>query len=173
MTWSRGAAFVALAYVALIVAATLQALAPFHLPLPELGLLVVLYLGLTGRAGAISHVVVALVIGYLSDLFAGSPRGLHALTFGVVMIVARSASSRLMVNSRWQEIVVALFASLAHGALLVAVAAPMYSGDALSSLRLLPMTGLATALSAPFALALFRRLDKRLAPDPRALRMSV
>jgi rod shape-determining protein MreD len=173
MSLQRGLAYVALAYVALIVVSSLEALIPF-IPggaVPEVSLLLVIHLGLGGRGSAPGTVGVAMIIGYLVDLFSGSPRGLHALSLGLVMVAARGASSRLMVSNLWQQVVVTLLASLGHGALLTALSSPMYDGDALQALRLLPATALSTAAIAPFVFAILRRADRRLIRDPHALRI--
>jgi rod shape-determining protein MreD len=173
MTFGRAAVFVLVGWLALIVTASLETLLPLPAAVPNICLLVVLYLGLSGRGSPTSHVGLALALGYLVDLFSGSPRWLHALSFGLVMVVARGASSRLLVTSIWQQVLVALLASLGHGALLVALSAPMYDGEALAALRIAPMTALFTSLLAPLAFAVFRKIDRRLSPDPRALRMGV
>lgn len=167
----RAIAFVVLAYLALIAVAALDLLLPVRSWVPEVVLLIALYVGLTARGSAPGNVALGLALGYLVDLFSGAPRGLHALTYGVVMVTALGASSRLLVSSKWQQVVVAGLVSLGHGALLVALSSTMYDGEALQALRVLPLTALGTALTAPFAFALFRRVDKRLAPDPSALRL--
>jgi rod shape-determining protein MreD len=100
-------------------------------------------------------------IGYLADLFAAAPRGLHALTLGVVLVAARGASSRLMVSSLWQVATVSLLAALAHGLLVVGLTSSMYA-DASRALALVPRTALATALCAPLMFALLKRVDRSL-----------
>jgi rod shape-determining protein MreD len=173
MSLTRALSFVGVTYLVLVVTTGLAALSPWHLPAPEVTLLIVLYLGLLGRGSVSSHAALALAIGYLADLFAGSPRGLHALTLSLVMLVARGASSRLMVSSLWQQLVVTFAAALGHGALIVALSSSIAGDDLTSSaLRLAPPTALVTAAVAPLAFALLKRVDRRLAPDPRALRMS-
>jgi rod shape-determining protein MreD len=173
MTFSRGTMFVALGWAALIATASLAAILRLQVVVPDLCLLIVLYLGLVGRGTAPSLVGIALVLGYLQDLFSGSPRGLHALAMGAVMVVARAASSRLLVSSMWQQVLVTFLAALVHGALVLALSAPMYDGEAMQSLRLIPTTALFTAALAPLLFALFRRIDRRLQPDPRALRLGL
>ena len=56
-------------YVALVVTSSLQALSPWHVPTPELLLLIVLYLGLVGRGTAPELVGLALGLGYLAVVF--------------------------------------------------------------------------------------------------------
>jgi rod shape-determining protein MreD len=165
------------AWAALIVTSSLQALSPWPIPTPEVMLLIVLYLGLGGRGSTSSHMALALVLGYLADLFAGSPKGVHALTLAIAMLLARAASSRILITATWHTVAIAFGAALAHSVVLLALTAPLYQvagawGEgALPLTRLVPMTALTTALVAPFVFAFLRGLDRRLQPDPRALRI--
>lgn len=172
MSAQRAIVMILAVWVGLIVASSLQALSPWRLPTPELALLVVLYLGLGGRGTAPGHIFVALVIGYLADLFAGSPKGLESLTLGVTMLLARGASSRLDVATPWHTMVIALVAAVAHGLLQLAISSSLYAGDASAALRLVPPTAVTTALIAPLVFRWLSQLDRRLAPDPARLRMS-
>ena len=172
MSAQRAIVMILAVYVGLIVTSSLQALSPWRVPTPEVALLVVLYLGLGGRGTAPGSVAVALVIGYLADLFAGSPKGLESLTLGVAMMLARAASSRLDVATPWHTMVIALVAAVAHGLLQLAISSSLYAGDASAALRLVPTTALTTALVAPLCFHWLSRLDRRLAPDPARLRMS-
>ena len=172
MSAQRAIVMILAVYAGLIVTSSLQALSPWRVPTPEVALLVVLYLGLGGRGTAPGHVGVALVIGYLADLFAGSPKGLESFTLGIGMILARAASSRLDVATPWHTMVIALVASVAYGVLQLAISSSLYGGDAMSALRLVPTTAITTALVAPVVFHYLARLDRRLAPDPSRLRMS-
>jgi rod shape-determining protein MreD len=167
----RAIAYLAFAYVSLVATSAVELLVPLHSWVPEIWLCVVLYAGLQARGSATENVALALALGYLVDLFSGAPRGLHTLSFGVVMVLALALSSRLLVTSRWQQVVVAGLMSLGHGGMLVALSSTLYDGEALQALRLLPLTALSTALAAPFVFAMLRRIDRRLAPDPRTLRL--
>ncbi|HEY7954990.1 MAG: hypothetical protein ACHQ17_11315 [Polyangia bacterium] len=174
MTILRAMVFIGLAWASFVLLASFEALIPglSPLPVPAFGLLIVLYLGLAGRATMAPLVAVALAIGYLIDLLSGSPRWLHALTLAIVMVIARGASNRLLVASRWQKALVALVAALGNGALLVVLAAPPEwpTSEVLGLLRVIPSTALVTALLAPFVFALLGRLDRKLAPPPSAFR---
>jgi hypothetical protein len=87
-------------------------------------------------------------------------------------VVARAASSRLDVASPWHTLLIAGAATLLHGLCLLALSSTLYGDEPLVALRLVPLTALVTALAAPPAFALLGRLDRRLQPDPRALRMA-
>ena len=160
------------AWAALIVTASLQALLPWPIPTPEVMLLFVLYLGLGGRGVASSHVAVALVIGYLADLFSGAPKGLHALTLSIAMLLARGASSRILITATWHTVALAFGATVVHSLVLIALTAELYGDSPLYALRVVPLTSLTTALLAPVVFSFLRGLDRRLQPDPRALRMA-
>jgi hypothetical protein len=188
MTFPRAVVMVLATYLGLIVISSLQALLPWRVPTPEVALIVVLYLGLGVRppaagggvtravgasAGTASgHVGVALVLGYLADLFAGAPKGLDALALGVTMVLARGASSRLDVATPWHTLVIAAVAALGHALLLLALSSTLYNGETMVALPLVVTTAIATALVAPPGFALLSRLDRRLQPDPRGLRMA-
>ena len=150
-----------------MVQASVGSLLPWHGVAPEVALLVVLYVGFYGRGSATANAGLALTIGYLTDLFAVSPRGLHALTFGLVVLAARGASNRLMVASTWQVLVVTLATSLGHGALIVALTSSMYGDGAAGALWLVPLTAMATCVAAPLVFLILKRIDRRLAPDER------
>jgi rod shape-determining protein MreD len=168
----RAIVMVLAAWLALIVTASLQALVPWHLPTPEVMLLFVLYLGLGARGSASSHLAMALVLGYLADLFSGAPKGLHALTLAIAMLLARGASSRILITATWHTLAIAFGAGLAHSLVLLALSTQLWNEGALSAMRLVPTTAVATALLAPLVFEGLKWLDRRLQPDPRALRMA-
>jgi rod shape-determining protein MreD len=167
MTAARGLAFLAATWLGLVLQASLGSLLPWHGVAPELSLLVILYVGFYGRGEPATNAGLALAIGYLTDLFAGAPRGLHALSFGLVVLAARGASNRLMVASTWQVLVVTLATALGHGALIVALTSSMYGDGAGGALWLVPWSAAATCVAAPFVFMILRRIDRRLAPDQR------
>jgi rod shape-determining protein MreD len=156
----------------LLVEASVASLLPWHGVAPELALLVVLYIGFYGRGAPTGNALLALSIGYLTDLFAAAPRGLHALTFGLVVLAARGASNRLMVASTWQVLVVTLATALGHGALIVALTSSLYGENAGGALWLVPLTAFATCVAAPVVFLFLRRIDRKLAPDTR-MRMAL
>ena len=171
MTYARAAAFIGIGWLSLLVCGALRSLIALPIPVPDLALIIVLYLGLGARGPAPLHAGCAIALGYLADLLGGAPRGLHALSLALVMLLARSGASRLLVTRVWQELVVTFAVALGHGALVIALASPLYDGGATSALRQVPTAALSTALFAPFLFALLRRIDRKLAPDPRTIRM--
>jgi rod shape-determining protein MreD len=172
MTPARAIAFVATTWLLLLLQASLASLLPWHAVAPEVALLCILYIGFYGGATPTANAGLALTIGYLTDLSSGAPRGLHALTFGLVILAARGASHRLMVASTWQVLVVTLATALGHGALIVALTSSLYGDGASHALWLVPLTACATCIAAPLVFLLFRRIDRKLAPDTR-MRMAL
>jgi rod shape-determining protein MreD len=172
MTAARAIAFVIATWLFLLVEASVASLFPWHGIAPELALLVVLYIGFYGQGTPTGNAILALSLGYLTDLFAASPRGLHALTFGLVVLAARGASNRLMVASTWQVLVVTMATALGHGALIVALTSSLYGENASGALYLVPLTAAATCIAAPIIFVVLRRIDRKLAPDTR-MRMAL
>ena len=167
----RGLVFLLCGYTGLLVEGALAILLPVHRALvavPELALSVVVYLGLCGRGGTPGLVAVALAIGYLRDLLIGAPRGVEALAFAVVALVARALYGRVFLERFGQLAAVAVVMSVLHALLVMGLSA----GDAplSASLRALPAPLLAALIAGPLALRLLRRLDLRLVPEQRAIR---
>ena len=75
-----------------------EELAPVRMAAPSLGLLVVLYVGVSGKWAISSASIVALCTGYLLDLVSGAPQGVHALVFILICIFARALSTRVAVQ---------------------------------------------------------------------------
>jgi rod shape-determining protein MreD len=132
---------------------------------PELGLFIVVYLGLSGRGGPVALTCAALAIGYLRDLLVGAPRGIEALSFALCALVARALHGRVFVDRFAQlAVVCASFAAL-HGLLL------MLFGPEGSSWRALVPVVVSALCIGPIVLRLLRRLDHRVSPTAAALRM--
>ncbi|MEO6953157.1 MAG: hypothetical protein ABI321_15255 [Polyangia bacterium] len=132
---------------------------------PELGLLVVVYLGLCGRGSPIALTATALAVGYLRDLLVGSPRGVEALAFALCALAARLLHGRVFLD-RWGQLAIvgALFATL-HAFLLMLLA----PGD--SSMRMLVPLVLSALCFAPIVFVFLRRVDDRIAPEQRSLHL--
>ena len=83
----------------LLLQSTVMEFAPVHLVTPTLGLLTVLYIGLSPLKWAPgAAALVGLSLGYLFDLVSGAPRGVHAFVFLVMALFARVLASRLAVR---------------------------------------------------------------------------
>jgi rod shape-determining protein MreD len=159
-------------YLAMLVEGALAFVLPTNrafVAVPELALSVVTYLGLAGRGGAPALVASALTIGYLRDLLCGAPRGVEALAFAICALVARAMHGRVFLD-RWGQLSAVAVAITTFHALLVVL---LGASDAplLASLRVLPGLLVAALVVGPASLRALRRLDLRLVPDDRSLRM--
>lgn len=116
----RSASLIALtALVALLFQTTIVPLLPFGAAMPDLLLIVVVYLGLYYHSpwGALG----AFAIGYVQDSFSGSLAGLNAFAMTVVFITVYLASRRLWVTNTFSKIVMVFLASLVKTFALVAL----------------------------------------------------
>jgi len=107
----RSASLIALATLAaLLIQTTLLPLLPFGAAMPDLLLIVCVYLGLHYHSpwGAIG----AFSIGYVQDSFSGSLPGLNAFAMTVVFVTVYIFSRRLWVTNTLSKIVLVFVASL-------------------------------------------------------------
>ena len=160
MIRSRGLVLVLCGYLLVVVQASLQALVPVRILVPELGLLVALHAGLSAPEGVAGAAAVALVLGYVTDLLAGAPKGLHALVFVLLCLLAKGASVRLLLRGSLVPAVFAFFASLFGALLLVATRAEI-EGTGFGPLWVAPLQAAVTALFAPLVFALCARATGR------------
>jgi cell shape-determining protein MreD len=130
-------------------------------------LLVVVYVGLSGRGGLSRVCALALVLGWFADLFAGSEKGLHMIAYAAAGLAARGASWRLLVRGALLTALVAGVFALADGALVVALRTSLMPSLGWSALRQVAPSALVTALFAPLAFRLLGRIDRSFIRDPR------
>jgi len=102
--------------VALFAQSTLLAFCPVRDPLPELVLVVVLFVA-TADVPVPWGVALALAIGYLFDLLSGTPVGLHSLLFEILYLAGRWIQRRFFLAGVLFEV------TLAAGAVWLAAAA--------------------------------------------------
>jgi len=150
------------AYVLLVLQSTVLELVPMHVAAPSLGLLVVLYVGLSGKWSLSSASIVALCTGYLLDLVSGAPQGLHALVFILMAIFARALSTRVAVQGIVLSAAVSFVASLLASVLVVIVQARVTPEGDYGALKDAPMEALLTAGAGPIVMGLLRRIDGKL-----------
>jgi rod shape-determining protein MreD len=145
-----------LGYAMVVVQASIQALLPLRVLVPELGLLVALYAGLTAQQGISGACAVALMLGYVTDLLAGSPKGLHAMVFVLACLLAKGASLRLMLSTSLIAAAFAFFVSILAAVLVVATRAQI-DHSTLSPLSIAPLQALVTAIFAPIVFGILSR----------------
>ena len=143
---------------------------PFEVVAPDIALLFALYLGITaGRSTLWEATLAALMIGYVHDVLAGAPRGLGSLILGVMCILTRFSTTRLLVRGTFFicgfAFVGSLLASTAMVIVRVSFDAPL--GGLGRELVTALGTGALTAIVAPPVLKLLRDIDARLARTQR------
>jgi rod shape-determining protein MreD len=154
-------------YALVVVQASLQAVLPLRIVAPELGLLVAIYAGLTAQnvSGACA---VAFILGYVTDLLAGAPKGLHAMTFVIICLFGKGASLRLLLSGALMPAALAFVLSLLGGLIIVATRAGLVTpgsalgGPGLSPLAIAPLQAAMTALFAPLVFGFLNRILGRL-----------
>ena len=151
-----------IAYLLLILQSTVQELAPVRMAAPSLGLIVVLYVGLSSKWAISSASVVALCTGYLLDLVSGAPQGVHALVFVVVVVMARGLSTRVAVQGILLGAATSFVASFISAFLVVLVRAQVSPEGGYGGLRQAPLEALLTGICGPVVLGLLRRIDGKL-----------
>ncbi len=168
----RSVATLAVGLLLLLLQSTVMEFAPVHLVTPSLGLLVVLYVGMaTLKWAPGAAVVVGFCLGYLFDLVSGAPRGVHAVVFVTVALIARMLAWRLAVRGIVLKAAIAFVASMIAAFLIVVVRAQISPESGYGGLRHAPLEALLTACFGPPVLWLLARLDGRL--DPALLRVGL
>ena len=157
-----GVPVLVVAYVLLILQSTVQEIAPVRMAAPSLGLLVVLYVGISPKWTISAASIVALCTGYLLDLVSGAPQGVHALVFILVAVAGRALSTRVAVQGIVLSAATSFVASLFGAALVVMVRAQVAPESGYGGLRQAPLEALLTGLCGPVVLGLLRRIDGKL-----------
>jgi rod shape-determining protein MreD len=168
----RSVATLAVGLLLLLLQSTVMEVSSVHVVTPTLGLLTVLYVGFSPlKWGPGSAALVGLALGYLFDLVAAAPRGVHAFVFLVMALFARLLASRLAVRGVVLKAATAFVASLLCACLIVVVRAQVSPESGYGGLRQAPLEALLTGAFAPPVLWLLGRLDGRL--DPALLRVGL
>ena len=150
------------AYILLVLQSTVLELAPVRMAAPSLGLLVVLYVGVSGKWAISSASIVALCTGYLLDLVSGAPQGVHALVFILICIFARALSTRVAVQGIVLSAAVAFVASLLASVLVIIVRARVTPDGGYGGLKDAPLEALLTGVAGPFVLGLATPVNRKL-----------
>ncbi len=156
------------AFVFIALTGALWRVTPFEIIIPDVGLVFALYFGVTARGKAVEAVIAAMIVGYLADVLADAPRGLHATVFGTICLLGRLAASRLLLRGSLIVGVFTLVWSAAAGLAIVALRTG-YGEAGPWQRELLAAAGsaLCTAVVAPLIFRFCRRLDGRFARTSR------
>lgn len=150
------------AYLLLVLQSTVLELAPVRMAAPSLGLLVVLYVGVSPKWSMSSAAIIGLCTGYLLDLVSGAPQGVHAFVFVLMSVVARALSTRVAVQGIVLSAATAFVASFLAAILVVIVRARVAPEGGYGGLRDAPLEALLTAVAGPVVMGGLRRIDGKL-----------
>lgn len=158
----RAAIIIVVSFLLLILQSTMLELVSVRAAAPSLGLLVVLYLGLSPKWNISSAAIVAFCAGYLLDLVAGAPQGVYAFIFVWMALAARALSTRIAVQGIVLSAATAFVASLLTAVLVVVVRAQLWPEAGYTGLRQAPFEALLTGVCAPLVLWMLRKIDGKL-----------
>ncbi len=135
---------------------------------PSLTLPLIVFMGVR-EYSLVRGAAVAFVLGYLSDLVAGTPVGLYTFVSVLTFILARAAGVRLAAQAVWMQIALGLaFSLLQSGVVLVLLAIFGRDRDAWVPRMVYPLAlprMVTTALVAPLIFYLARRVDAATQPS--------
>jgi cell shape-determining protein MreD len=157
-------------FVLAVLVGALWRATPFEVVAPDIALLFALYLGITsGRSTLWEATLAALMIGYVHDVLAGAPRGLGSIILGVMCILTRGTTARLLVRGTFFIAGFAFVGSLLASAALIVVRISFDAPIGGFARELVTALGTAalTALAAPPVIRLLRSIDARLARTQR------
>ncbi len=169
----RALAYMLAGWLGLLCVASISSMLPaprlwFPFLAPNLALLVVLFVGLRGRATVAGVVVLACALGYLADLVCGAPKGVHMIAFPVVGMAVK-ASQRLLVRGALATAIVSGIFTGVCGLIVLGLRLALGLGVGFGLLKRVPYEALSTALVAPLAFRGLARLERLLSREVRAL----
>jgi len=174
---SRVLVFSLLGYLLLALLGPLQHLLRMDMVVLDAPLVLVLYLAMAGKGGGLGGTrfslatggidwtggLVAVVLGYISDVLGGGMKGLHCLTLIIVFLLAQRAARKVYLAGTLPVMVVTLMASLVSS--MTGLCIRWMSGipPTLGSLTVLLAQAVLCAVCAPWLMHLCRVVDARLA----------
>lgn len=161
----RIAVHVLVAYGLMLVLGAIWRFTPLGAALPDVVALAAVYLGLTARRQLAPSVAGAVAIGYLADLLVGSPRGMLALTAGVLCGIGHLIQGRFLVRGWPFTMVFSLMTATVAGLFLIGLraSAGLVRGGLGGELYEVALVAAVTALAGPLLFHLFRIVDARFA----------
>lgn len=109
-----------LGWLILLLQSTIVSYITYGLPQPELLLVILAHAAIyrRGREG----LTLALLFGYLMDLFSGRPFGTYLFSYVLLLLLARVLSTRMLVQARWMQLLFVGALSLVGELILVGTA---------------------------------------------------
>jgi rod shape-determining protein MreD len=157
---SRAILFIVVGFGLLITQSSLRQIVPAVALVPDPVLLLVLYLGLTPRQGAWVGAILAIVLGYFTDLLGSAPKGLHSLVYVLLFYAARIAQVRLLTRGWIFEVWFCFFAAFLGGFLVMLGRALATPAVGVRGYLVAVLQAVATAATAPVVFFIGRRLDR-------------
>jgi rod shape-determining protein MreD len=143
-------AIVLLGFFLLVLQSTFAHLVPFDMFIPSLSLPVILYMGLHDFNAA-RGALISFAIGYLMDVFAGSPMGLYTFVTVAIFLISRVAALRLFLHGWFFEILLTFLLALISSLLILFIRALFDKdfGSLLIHLEIVVSRAVATAIVSP------------------------
>ncbi|MCC6873551.1 MAG: rod shape-determining protein MreD [Sandaracinaceae bacterium] len=162
----RNAVIVLFAFVLLVGQATAGMVMPLGDWSPNLLLPIVIYLGVSHDAQLVRGAAIAFVLGYLLDLFSGSPMGLQTFVLVASFLVARGTGLNLFGRGAFFQIALMFAFSLIAGVAILSLASifeaqpPPFPLDAVfGTIFSLVAGSIVTAIASPVIFAAMRRIE--------------
>lgn len=158
----RSGAIIAAGFALLVLQSTFAQMMPWDMFVPSLSLPVVMYMGLhdynPGKGALLSF-----ALGYLMDVFAGSPMGLYTFVAVAVFLISRVAALRLFLQGWVFEIILVFVLALVSAFLILAVRALFDKdfGSLLIHLKIVTSRAVATAVVAPLIFRMMMWIDAK------------
>jgi rod shape-determining protein MreD len=157
---SRAILFVLFGFGLLLVQSTLRQLLPVVALVPDPALLFVLYLGITPRQSAWVGAILAIILGYFTDLLGAAPKGLHSVVYVLLFYASRAAQVRLLTRGWGFEVWFCGLAAFVGGLLVIGGRAIATPALGLRGVLVAVFQALATGLTAPVVFFIGRRIDR-------------
>ena len=150
-----------MSFLLLVLQATFAHIISLDMFIPSLSFPVVLYIALHNYQSA-HGAVLAFAIGYMTDVFAGSPMGLHTFITVAVFLVSRVAALRLFFQGWFFEIILVFLLALLSSTLLLLIRALFDKefGGLLIHFKTVVSRSGATALMAPLIFGMTAWIDR-------------
>ena len=154
-------AIILLSFSMLIVQASFAQVTGLDMFIPSLSFPIVLYIALHDYNAA-HGAVLAFAIGYLNDIFAGSPMGLHTFMTVSVFLVSRVAALRLFFQGWIFEVILVFLLAFVSRVILLLLRALFDKdfGSLLLHFNIVVSRAGATAVTAPVIFGMTAWIDK-------------
>lgn len=145
----RNIAFVAFGFVLLVVQSAIAAHVSIHPLTPNLLLPIVIFLGVTHEVHVLRGALISFLLGYLLDMFCGSPMGLSTFVMVATFMAARGAGIRLFLRGALFQVSLVFVAAIVAGGTVLALRAIFSPPEAFP--LVMPASGLAGDIVALFS----------------------